>query len=50
MDAIVLMPGEGERIGGASAVTIKATGEATAGSLYLGVVPAPARAAHRRDR
>ena len=36
MDAIVLMPGEGERIGGASAITIKATGDGTAGSMYLG--------------
>jgi mannose-6-phosphate isomerase-like protein (cupin superfamily) len=29
-------PGEGERIGGPSAVTIKATAEDTDGSLYLG--------------
>lgn len=35
MEAVVLMPGEGERIGGPSSVTIKATGDGTAGSLYL---------------
>jgi mannose-6-phosphate isomerase-like protein (cupin superfamily) len=36
MEATVHGPGEGERIGGPSAVTIKATGEETSGSLYLG--------------
>jgi quercetin dioxygenase-like cupin family protein len=35
-------PGEGEQIGGPTAVTIKATGEETNGSFYLGeVVVAP---------
>ncbi len=34
--AVVHRPGEGEQIGGPSAVTIKATAEDTAGSLYLG--------------
>ncbi|MDQ3355248.1 MAG: cupin domain-containing protein [Actinomycetota bacterium] len=34
--AVVHRPGEGEHIGGPSAVTIKATGEDTARSLYLG--------------
>jgi len=33
---VVHRPGEGEHIGGPSAVTIKATGDDTAGSLYLG--------------
>jgi len=32
---VVHRPGEGEQIGGPSAVTIKATAEDTAGSLYL---------------
>lgn len=36
MAAVVLRPGEGEHIGGPTSVTIKATGESTAGSLYLG--------------
>ena len=36
MDAVVLMPGEGELIGGPSAVTIKATGADTAGTFFLG--------------
>jgi mannose-6-phosphate isomerase-like protein (cupin superfamily) len=38
MEATVHRPGEGERIGGPTAVTIKATGEATNGSFYLGEV------------
>ncbi len=42
MEATVHLPGEGEHIGGPSAVTIKATGDETNGSLYLGeVVAAP---------
>lgn len=36
MDATVHLPGEGEMVGGASTVTIKATGEETDGSFYLG--------------
>ena len=36
MEATVLRPGEGETIGGATTVTIKATGEETNGSFYLG--------------
>ena len=37
MQAVVLRPGEGERIGGGpTSVTIKATGESTDGSFYLG--------------
>ena len=36
MDATVHLPGEGEQIGGPTAVTIKATGEETNGSFYLG--------------
>ena len=40
MGAVVHRPGEGERIGGPSSVTIKATGEETAGSFYLGEVVA----------
>jgi quercetin dioxygenase-like cupin family protein len=36
MEATVYRPGEGERIGGPTAVTIKATGELTGDSLYLG--------------
>jgi quercetin dioxygenase-like cupin family protein len=39
MAAIAYEPGEGERLSvGGSSVTIKATGEQTAGSLYLGEV------------
>jgi mannose-6-phosphate isomerase-like protein (cupin superfamily) len=38
MGAVVRLPGEGEHIGGPSSVTIKATGEDTAGSFYLGEV------------
>jgi quercetin dioxygenase-like cupin family protein len=36
MKATVLRPGEGEQIGGPTAVTIKATGEQTNDSFYLG--------------
>jgi mannose-6-phosphate isomerase-like protein (cupin superfamily) len=36
MRAVVHRPGEGELIAGPSSVTIKATGEDTGGSLYLG--------------
>jgi quercetin dioxygenase-like cupin family protein len=36
MDATVHRPGEGETIGGATTVTIKATGDETNGSLYFG--------------
>jgi quercetin dioxygenase-like cupin family protein len=36
MDATVLGPGEGEKVGGPTTVTIKATGEETNGSFYLG--------------
>jgi mannose-6-phosphate isomerase-like protein (cupin superfamily) len=36
MEATVHRPGEGERIGGPTAVTIKATGKETNGSFYLG--------------
>lgn len=36
MGAVVYLPGEGEQIPGPSSVTIKATGEHTAGSFYLG--------------
>ena len=36
MEAIIHLPGEGERIGDASTVTIKATGEDTNDSFYLG--------------
>jgi mannose-6-phosphate isomerase-like protein (cupin superfamily) len=36
MRAVVHRPGEGELIAGPSSVTIKATGEDTAGSFYLG--------------
>ena len=36
MEATVHRPGEGEKIGGRTTVTIKATGEDTGGSLYLG--------------
>jgi len=38
MEAIVHRPGEGERIGGPTTVTIKATGEDTGDSFYLGDV------------
>jgi mannose-6-phosphate isomerase-like protein (cupin superfamily) len=36
MSAVVHRPGEGELIAGPSSVTIKATGEDTGGSFYLG--------------
>jgi mannose-6-phosphate isomerase-like protein (cupin superfamily) len=36
MQATVHRPGEGEQLGGATTVTIKATGEQTDGSFYLG--------------
>jgi mannose-6-phosphate isomerase-like protein (cupin superfamily) len=36
MEATVQLPGEGERIGGPTVVTIKATGEETNDSFYLG--------------
>jgi mannose-6-phosphate isomerase-like protein (cupin superfamily) len=36
MEATVHRPGEGEHIGGPTAVTIKATGEETNNSFYLG--------------
>lgn len=54
MQATVHRPGEGETIGGASAVTIKATGEQTDGSFYLGETviepgfPGPPPHRHRR--
>lgn len=38
MEATVLRPDEGERIGGPTTVTVKATGEETGGSFYLGEV------------
>jgi quercetin dioxygenase-like cupin family protein len=38
MRAVVHRPGEGELIAGPSSVTIKATGEDTGGSFYLGEV------------
>jgi uncharacterized cupin superfamily protein len=38
--ATVLQPGEGEQVGGATAVTIKAGGEQTGGTFYLGEVVA----------
>ena len=54
MEATVHPPGEGEQIGGPSAVTIKATGEETNGSFYLGEVvvepgfPGPPPHVHER--
>ena len=36
MEATVHLPDQGERVGGLTAITIKATGEDTNGSLYLG--------------
>ena len=36
MEATVHRPGEGEQIGGPTTVTIKATGEETGDSFYLG--------------
>ena len=35
-DATLHGPGEGERIGGAMSITIKATSENTSGTFYLG--------------
>jgi hypothetical protein len=34
MEVTIQRPGEGEKIGGATTVTIKATGEETDGSFY----------------
>jgi mannose-6-phosphate isomerase-like protein (cupin superfamily) len=54
MEATIHGPGEGEQIGGLSAVTIKATGEETNGSFYLGEVvvaagfPGPPPHVHER--
>jgi quercetin dioxygenase-like cupin family protein len=36
MEAVVHGPGEGERLGGPTSVTIKATSEDTGGSFYMG--------------
>jgi mannose-6-phosphate isomerase-like protein (cupin superfamily) len=50
----VLHAGEGEQVGGATAVTIKAGGEQTGGTFYLGEVvaqpdfPGPPRHVHQR--
>jgi mannose-6-phosphate isomerase-like protein (cupin superfamily) len=54
MKVTVHRPGEGEMIGGATTVTIKATGEDTSGSFYLGEsliepgFPGPPRHRHKR--
>jgi quercetin dioxygenase-like cupin family protein len=54
MEATVHQSGEGERIGGPTTVTIKATGEETNDSFYLGEVvieagfPGPPPHRHRR--
>ncbi len=40
MTAVVHQPGEGERVGGPTEVTIKATSADTGGSFYLGEVSA----------
>ncbi|HEV8152651.1 MAG TPA: cupin domain-containing protein [Solirubrobacteraceae bacterium] len=54
MEATVHRPGEGEKIGGTTTVTIKATGEETGGSFYLGETviepgfPGPPPHRHRR--
>jgi quercetin dioxygenase-like cupin family protein len=54
MEATVHRPGEGEQIGGPTAVTIKATGIETEGSLYVGEVVAqpgfPGPPAHFHER
>jgi quercetin dioxygenase-like cupin family protein len=54
MGAVVHRPGEGELIAGRSSVTIKATGEDTGGSFYLGEVTAepgfPGPPAHVHER
>lgn len=53
-EPVVHGPGEGERIGGAMSVTIKATSEDTSGSFYLGEGELPAGAQgpppHTHDR
>ena len=52
--ATVLHAGEGEQVGGATAVTIKAGGEQTGGTFYLGEVvaqpgfPGPPKHVHER--
>jgi quercetin dioxygenase-like cupin family protein len=54
MEATVHRPGEGEKIGGATTVTIKATGKETNDSFYLGEgvfepgFPGPPPHRHRR--
>ena len=54
MKAVVHRPGEGEHIGGPTAVTIKAAGKDTNGSFYLGEVvvhpgfPGPPPHVHER--
>ena len=54
MEATVHRPGEGETIGGTTTVTIKATGDETGGSFYLGETviepgfPGPPPHRHRR--
>jgi quercetin dioxygenase-like cupin family protein len=52
--ATVLHPGEGEQVGGGTSVTIKAGGEQTGGTFYLGEVvaqpgfPGPPKHVHER--
>ena len=54
MEATVHRPGEGEKIGGTTTVTIKATGQDTGDTFYLGEVvvepgfPGPPLHRHRR--
>jgi mannose-6-phosphate isomerase-like protein (cupin superfamily) len=54
MGAVVQRPGEGEQIRGPASVTIKATGQDTGGSFYLGEVVAepgfPGPPAHVHER
>jgi len=54
MEATVHLPGEGEQIGGPTTVTIKATGEETGDSFYLGEAVAapgfPGPPAHVHER
>ena len=54
MEATVHRPGEGERIGGPTTVTVKATGEETNDSFYLGEVVIepgfPGPPPHRHER
>jgi hypothetical protein len=51
MEATVHRPGEGEKIGGPTTVTIKATGEQTNDSFYLGEgVIGPGFPVRRGDR